>query len=103
MTGVARTDLFTAAKAKYGAVVAGVLGFIVPGVTYLMTVDGDGISAGEWRRAVFIAIAATVVQAGGVGAVVYQTRNEPKTMPPAEPDPYDDGGLWPGAGESPGD
>lgn len=88
---MAKTDLFTAAKAKYGAVVAGVLGFIVPGVTYLMTVDGDGISGGEWRRALFIAIAATVVQAGATGAVVYQTRNEPKALPPAAPDPYDDG------------
>lgn len=83
------TDLFTAAKAKYGALVAGVLGFVVPGVTYLMTVDGDGISGGEWRRALFIAIAATVVQAGATGAVVYGTTNQPKPLPPVES--YDDG------------
>lgn len=68
----------TAAKARAGAYVAAAVGFVAPGVTYLLTVDGNGITGTEWLHAGLIAMAAAGAGAGAVGAVVYATENRPK-------------------------
>lgn len=56
------------------AVVATVLGFLAPGATYLLGVDGDGISGGEWLRAGLFCVLGAVV----IGGSVYGVENKPK-------------------------
>lgn len=66
-----------ATKAKVGAAVAGVAGLLAPGAAYLLTVDSDGLSGGEWVRAGLIAVVACATQAGAVGYAVYRAENKP--------------------------
>jgi len=67
----------TAAKAKAGAIVGAVAGFVAPGVTYLLTVDGNGITGAEWLHAGLLALAFAGGSAAVVGATVYAVENKP--------------------------
>jgi len=67
----------TAAKAKVGAVVGAVAGFVAPGVTYLLTVDGNGITGTEWLHAALLSIAFAGATAAAVGGTVYAVENRP--------------------------
>lgn len=67
----------TAAKAKAGAYVAAAVGFVAPGVTYLLTVDGNGLTGTEWLHAALISLAFAGGGAAAVGGVVYATKNVP--------------------------
>lgn len=68
---------YTATKAKVGAAVAAVAGFVLPGVTYLLTVDANGISGTEWLHAALLAAAGAGAAGAGVGASVYWAENKP--------------------------
>jgi hypothetical protein len=76
-----------AQKARWGGVVAGVLGFFAPAAAYLLTVDGDGISTTELVHGGLIAVVAAAGIGGAVGGVVYAVTNKPTvqelTLPPA--------------------
>lgn len=67
----------TAAKARAGAIVAAAAGFVAPGVTYLLTVDGNGITGTEWLHAVLLSIAFAGGSAAVVGGTVYAVENRP--------------------------
>lgn len=56
------------------AIVATALGFLAPGASYLLGVDGDGISSGEWLRAGLFCVIGGVV----LGGSVYSVENKPK-------------------------
>lgn len=67
------------AAAAWGAAV----GFVAPGVTYLLTVDGNGLTGQEWLHAVLISLAFAGGGALGAGSTVYAVENRPKV--PATP------------------
>jgi hypothetical protein len=87
---MATGDLLKATKAKVGGAIAAVAGLLLPGVTYLLTVDADGITAGEWRRAALLAIAAAAGLGASVGGAVYAVENKAKADSRDYGDPYDD-------------
>lgn len=91
---MATGDALKATKAKVAAGIGFVAGLLLPGVTYLLTVDADGITAGEWRRAALLAIAAAAGLAAGSGGAVYAVENKPKQPRYVAPgnSPLDDGG-----------
>lgn len=61
----------TAAKAKAAAIAAAVFGFVAPGVTYLLTVDGNGITGTEWLHAGLLSLAFAGGGAAAIGTAVY--------------------------------
>jgi hypothetical protein len=63
-------------KAKWGAAVAGALGFVAPGAAYLLTVDGNGITLTELVHAGLIALVAAAGMGAAVGGVVYAVENK---------------------------
>lgn len=70
---------YGAQKAKWGAVIAGLLGFIAPAAAYLLTVDGNGITITELTHAGLIAVVAAAGMGGAVGGVVYAVENKTTT------------------------
>lgn len=76
---MATGDVLKATKAKVGGVIAAVAGFVFPGVTYLLTVDENGLTATEWRHAALLAVAAAAGSGGAVGAAVWAVENKRKT------------------------
>lgn len=79
---MATGDTLKATKAKVGGAIAAVAGFLLPGVTYLLTVDQDGITGTEWRHAALLAVAAAAGAGAAVGGAVYAVENRRKS--PAE-------------------
>lgn len=77
---MATGDTLTAAKAQVGAIVGALAGFVAPGITYLLTVDGNGITPTEWRHAVLLAVAAAATTGAAVGGTVYAVENKPKRL-----------------------
>src|SRR5919107_5377170 len=78
-----------AQKAKWGAVIAGVLGFFAPAAAYLLTVDGDGITLTELTHGGLIALVAAAGMGGAVGGVVYAVENRMTTREiPLDPDGF---------------
>lgn len=75
---MATGDLLKPTKAYAAAAWAAIIGFVAPGVTYLLTVDGNGISGAEWVHALLIS--AAFAGAGGMatGATVYAVENKPQ-------------------------
>lgn len=61
----------TATKAKAAAVAAAVFGFVAPGVTYLLTVDGNGITGTEWLHAALLSVGFAGAGAAAIGGAVY--------------------------------
>lgn len=80
-TGVsmATGDKLTAAKAKAAAAWGFVVGLVAPGVTYLLTVDGNGISGTELVHAGLLSLAFAGGSAVGAGSIVYAVENKAKT------------------------
>lgn len=76
-----RTTELGAQKARWAAVVGAVAGFLLPGATYLLTVDGNGITGVEWLHAALLSIAGAAAVAGTVGGTVYAVQNKPKELP----------------------
>jgi hypothetical protein len=72
------TAPMNAAKARYGAVVGAVAGALLPGATYLLSVDGNGLTSVEWLHAGLLAFAGACTLAGAVGGTVYAVENKPK-------------------------
>lgn len=70
-----------ATKAKVGGLVAGAIGFVAPGATYLLTVDNDGITTTELVHAALIALVSAAAAGGAVAASVYQASNKLKEIP----------------------
>jgi hypothetical protein len=80
---MATGDFLTTAKARYGAVAGAVLGFVAPGVGYLLGVDDDGLTGNEWLHALLVSVAFAASGAAAVGSVVYAVEN--KRRPDAPP------------------
>ena len=70
-----------AQKARWAGVVGAVAGFLLPGATYLLTVDGDGISGVEWLHAGLMSIVGAGALAGTLAGTVYAVTNKPKELP----------------------
>lgn len=75
---MATGSLLTAAKARYGAAVAAVIGFVAPGAVYLLEHDVDGISGNEWLHALILSVVVAGGSAAAVGGTVYAVENRPK-------------------------
>jgi hypothetical protein len=76
---MATGDALKATKAYVAAAWAAVLGFVAPGVTYLLTVDDNGITGREWLHAALIAVVVAGGGAAATGATVWRVENKPKT------------------------
>ena len=70
--------MLDASKAKAGALVGAVAGFLAPGAAYLMTVDGDGLSGTELVHGLLISLVAAATTGAAVGATVWKVQNRPK-------------------------
>lgn len=75
---MATGDFLTTAKARYGAAVGALLGFLAPGVGYLLGVDDDGISGRELLHALLLSVAFAAGGGAAVGGVVYAIENKPR-------------------------
>lgn len=76
---MATGDGLKATKAKVAGLVAAAFGFAAPGVTYLLTVDQDGISGREWQHAALIAVAFAAGAGGAAGGLTYAVENKRKS------------------------
>ena len=56
------------------AIYAAVIGFLAPGATYLIGVNGDGVQSNEWVNALLFCVAGAAVLGGGT----YGIENKPK-------------------------
>jgi hypothetical protein len=72
--------MLQATKAKAAGVIGAVAGLLAPGATYLLTVDGDGISGTEWLHGGLIALVAAAATGGVLAATVYRVENKPKDV-----------------------
>jgi hypothetical protein len=79
LTVAATGDGLKATKAWAAGVWAAVVGFVAPGVTYLLTVDQDGISGREWQHALLIAVAFAAGAGTSTGGLTYAVENKRKS------------------------